>query len=99
MHSLHDTPAFFAFVKPNEKAHITYIEAVKSHFVFRAKSELLLLGFLFRITPMNILQNVRSWNRARKTHKALSGLSDRQLDDIGVARAGISSVARNPHLI
>jgi uncharacterized protein YjiS (DUF1127 family) len=48
---------------------------------------------------MHFLQNVRSWNRARKTAKALNALSPRQLDDIGVARHGISAVARNPHLL
>ncbi len=46
---------------------------------------------------MNIMQNVRAWNRARQTEKALRGLSARQLDDIGVSRHGISAVARNPH--
>ena len=48
---------------------------------------------------MQFVQNVRSWNRARKTAKALNALSQRQLDDIGVARHGIAAVARNPHLI
>lgn len=46
---------------------------------------------------MNIIDNVRSWNRARKTEAALRTLSDRQLDDIGIGRHGISAIARNPH--
>jgi len=46
---------------------------------------------------MNIMQNVRSWNSARKTAKALNSLSARQLDDIGIERDGISAIARNPH--
>ena len=46
---------------------------------------------------MNILNNVRTWNKARQTRTALNALSTRQLDDIGIARHQISSVARNPH--
>ena len=46
---------------------------------------------------MNILNNVRSWNQARQTRSALKALSSRQLDDIGIARHQISSIARNPH--
>ncbi len=46
---------------------------------------------------MNILKNVRNWNKARQTRSALKSLSPRQLDDIGIARHQISSIARNPH--
>ncbi|MEM9332756.1 MAG: DUF1127 domain-containing protein [Pseudomonadota bacterium] len=46
---------------------------------------------------MNVFQNVREWNRARQTRAALNSLSDRQLNDIGIGRHGISAVARNPH--
>ncbi len=46
---------------------------------------------------MNILNNVRTWNKARQTRSALKALSPRQLDDIGIARHQILSVARNPH--
>jgi uncharacterized protein YjiS (DUF1127 family) len=42
---------------------------------------------------MNILNSVQSWNRARRTRNALSGLSARQLDDIGVSRNAIGDVA------
>ena len=47
---------------------------------------------------MNIIDNVRSWNRARQTRSELNALSNRQLDDIGVSRHGIEAVARHPHL-
>ncbi|MGI9352552.1 MAG: DUF1127 domain-containing protein [Rhizobiaceae bacterium] len=47
---------------------------------------------------MNIIDNVRSWNRARQTRNELSALSNRQLDDIGIGRHGIASVARNYHI-
>lgn len=53
--------------------------------------------FLSRIKTMNFLNNVRSWNKARQTRSQLNALSPRQLDDIGIARHQISSVARNPH--
>ncbi len=48
---------------------------------------------------MNIIGNVRTWNRARQTRAVLNALSNRQLDDIGVSRSGIAAVARNPHLV
>lgn len=35
---------------------------------------------------------VRSWNDARLTRKALYGLSDRELEDIGLARGDIEAV-------
>ena len=47
---------------------------------------------------MNIFENVRAWNRTRKTEAALNALSSRQLNDIGIGRHGISAVARNPHM-
>ncbi|MFW8596172.1 DUF1127 domain-containing protein [Cribrihabitans neustonicus] len=34
-----------------------------------------------------------AWNDARATRKALSGLSDRELSDIGLSRADIEAVA------
>ncbi|SMX29947.1 hypothetical protein TRP8649_04087 [Pelagimonas phthalicica] len=33
-----------------------------------------------------------SWMQARETRKALSGLSDRELDDIGLSRADIDAI-------
>jgi uncharacterized protein YjiS (DUF1127 family) len=35
------------------------------------------------------------WNDARATRNALSALSDRELEDIGMVRGDIESVARN----
>lgn len=35
---------------------------------------------------------LRDWNDARMTRKALSGLSDRELDDIGLCRGDIDSI-------
>ncbi|UXU76270.1 MULTISPECIES: DUF1127 domain-containing protein [unclassified Paracoccus (in: a-proteobacteria)] len=37
---------------------------------------------------------VVAWNEARVTRNALSRLSDRELDDIGLCRADIDQVAR-----
>lgn len=37
---------------------------------------------------------VANWNDARITRKSLSRLSDRELDDIGLTRGEIDSVAR-----
>ncbi|MBD3663873.1 DUF1127 domain-containing protein [Sulfitobacter aestuariivivens] len=41
---------------------------------------------------------VVSWNDARITRKVLSGLSDRELEDIGLVRGDIDDVAM-PYLI
>lgn len=38
---------------------------------------------------------VRAWNDARITSKALSGLTDRELADIGLERGDIDSIARS----
>lgn len=43
----------------------------------------------------DFLSAVVDWNDARITRKALSGLSDRELDDIGLIRGDIDSVARS----
>ena len=34
------------------------------------------------------------WQETRRTHKALSALTDRELDDIGLTRADIARVSR-----
>lgn len=36
-----------------------------------------------------------AWNDERQTRKALNGLTDRELSDIGLIRADIDGVARN----
>ncbi|MEP4198746.1 MAG: DUF1127 domain-containing protein [Aliishimia sp.] len=40
-----------------------------------------------------LISTVSDWNDARLTRNALSGLSDRELDDIGLIRGDIESVA------
>lgn len=41
-----------------------------------------------------LVEAVISWNDRRATRKALSQLSDRELDDIGLSRGDIERVAR-----
>lgn len=36
------------------------------------------------------------WNDARMTRNALAGLSDRELEDIGLSRSDIEAVAQTP---
>jgi uncharacterized protein YjiS (DUF1127 family) len=40
----------------------------------------------------NALVSVKDWNDARVTRKALSSLSDRELDDIGLCRGDIDQI-------
>lgn len=40
----------------------------------------------------NALVAVKNWNDARVTRKALSSLSDRELDDIGLCRGDIERI-------
>lgn len=49
---------------------------------------------IFRfVNKLEALRNsVLEWNAARVTHKALSGLSNAQLDDIGLIRADIGNL-------
>ena len=42
-----------------------------------------------------LLANIVAWNDARVTRKALSALSDRELEDIGLIRGDIDSVAHS----
>ncbi len=53
-------------------------------------------GFLGRIGTAiaSAIASVILWNDARVTRNALSGLSDRQLDDIGLVRGDIDALAR-----
>jgi uncharacterized protein YjiS (DUF1127 family) len=39
-----------------------------------------------------MLASVKNWNDARVTRKALSSLSDRELDDIGLCRGDIERI-------
>lgn len=40
----------------------------------------------------NMIEAIRAWNDARVTRKELSRLSDRELDDIGLARGDINRI-------
>jgi uncharacterized protein YjiS (DUF1127 family) len=42
----------------------------------------------------NVLTTVAMWNDARVTRKALSKLTDRELDDIGLCRGDIEMIGR-----
>lgn len=41
-----------------------------------------------------ILSNIRTWNSIRATQYALNKLSDRELEDIGIARGDINGVVQ-----
>lgn len=41
-----------------------------------------------------LVETFRSWNDTRMTRNELSNLSDRELDDIGLARGDIERIAR-----
>ncbi|NNE51148.1 MAG: DUF1127 domain-containing protein [Sulfitobacter sp.] len=43
----------------------------------------------------SLLENVVAWNDARVTRKALSALTDRELEDIGLIRGDIDGVAHS----
>lgn len=43
---------------------------------------------------MNILRSYSNWRRYRRTVEALSHLSTRELNDLGICRGDIASVAR-----
>ncbi|MBQ0805545.1 MULTISPECIES: DUF1127 domain-containing protein [unclassified Sulfitobacter] len=43
----------------------------------------------------DIVASVIAWNDARVTRNALSSLTDRELDDIGLTRGDIENVALN----
>ncbi len=43
---------------------------------------------------MDILGNIRTWNRVRQTRKELSSLSNRELDDLGISRGDIPFIAQ-----
>lgn len=41
---------------------------------------------------LNMKSNILSWKETRATRRALDGLTDAQLDDIGLTRADIKNV-------
>lgn len=44
-----------------------------------------------------LIGGVLRWNDARVTRKALSGLTSRELDDIGLTRADIDAIAQGTY--
>ncbi|WP_317057244.1 DUF1127 domain-containing protein [Roseovarius rhodophyticola] len=44
-------------------------------------------------TVQNIIAQFNAWNDARITRSALARLSDRELEDIGISRAEIDTIA------
>ena len=47
-----------------------------------------------RTEEMNIIRNYRNWRRERETISELNRLSNRELADLGIARADIPFIAR-----
>ena len=43
---------------------------------------------------MDIFGTIRSWNRVRQTRNELMSLSNRELNDLGIARSDIPFIAR-----
>ena len=43
---------------------------------------------------MELMKNIREWRRVRATREALSRLSDRELNDLGIGRGEIENIAR-----
>ena len=43
---------------------------------------------------MDILGNIRTWNRVRQTRNELNSLSNRELDDLGITRGDIPYIAQ-----
>ncbi len=50
-------------------------------------------GSSFGKTFNKVIAAIMSWNDARVTRNALMSLSDRELDDIGLSRADIDTIA------
>lgn len=44
----------------------------------------------------NVFTALNNWNDRRITRSSLSGLSDRQLEDIGLCRGDIDRITRHP---
>ena len=57
------------------------------------------LGAGFRATRVlaEIVGRIAAWNDARVTRKALSKLTDRELDDLGLCRGDIDYIAEGRH--
>lgn len=49
-----------------------------------------------RTAAFNVLGLLAEWNDARRTRNALSRLTSHELEDIGLTRADIDEIARQP---
>ncbi len=58
------------------------------------------LGAGFNATRIfsDLVAKVAAWNDARVTRKALSALSNRELDDLGLNRGDIEDIAAGRHV-
>ncbi|EFL90368.1 DUF1127 domain-containing protein [Ahrensia sp. R2A130] len=43
---------------------------------------------------MDLFDNIRTWNRVRQTRNELNGLSNRELNDLGISRGDIPFIAK-----
>lgn len=55
-------------------------------------------GFNATRVLSNLVAHFASWNDARVTRKALSTLSNRELDDLGLCRGDIDDIARGRYV-
>lgn len=55
-------------------------------------------GFSATRIMSDLVAKVAAWNDARVTRRALSGLSNRELDDLGLNRGDIDDIAAGHHL-
>ncbi len=44
---------------------------------------------------MNIARSLNNWRKVRKTYNELSRLTTRELDDLGISRSDIATIARS----
>lgn len=62
--------------------------------IYRAPSHAASRGLVSSFI-VSIVSAVAEWNDARQTRHALDGLTDRELDDIGLCRGDIEAIARS----
>ncbi len=57
------------------------------------------VGAGFSVTTLfaGLVGRISAWNEARITRNSLMALSDRELDDLGLSRADIESVAQGTY--
>lgn len=62
--------------------------------IYRAPSHAAHRGFISSFFA-SLVSAVAEWNDERRTRHALDGLTDRELDDIGLCRGDIDAIARS----